>query len=550
MSSKYFDKKAKLSANLSVGDSPQVTPGSLENASLVAWTEILTQTERIAKDRSRLASEFNLQIADQLSGTASKYDGLRRTAETYSEKLIEDRDNFYSDLKKSKSAYDAACQSMENQRLKVSKSSSDKANRKAEEKEHEMNNAKNNYLIKINVANRVKDKYYQEDIPELLDTLQLFNQSRVNMLNNFWKQAVDLEKSCCSRTSENLGNMVGIIDQNNPALDGAMFVKHNLKSWTEPNDFVYEPSPIWHEDEEMITKDSASLQYLKERLAESLRKLDNYQQISSNKIDDYKRVLDAENEMDIKKITPYIQYLMKRLSVLQGLTQNESLRLIYDVEVETIQSAVNGKDLAALPDAPTKKSRGIFGRKSHTSKPSGDQASVASTGTSGPVHQHGGFVSSILGRSRGSKNSTSANDGQQHAKVLYSYDATTDDEATIREGDQVAVIEVDDGSGWTGIKQANGSQGLVPTSYLEMINTVSSNDSQKKKGPAVAPKRGAKKVSYMIAQYDYDAQGSDELTVRAGDKIQIISEDQGDGWTEGELQGMSGLFPTQYAKEA
>lgn len=36
LAKKYFDKKAKRSANLSVGDSPSLTPGSLERFSLEA----------------------------------------------------------------------------------------------------------------------------------------------------------------------------------------------------------------------------------------------------------------------------------------------------------------------------------------------------------------------------------------------------------------------------------------------------------------------------------------------------------------------------------
>lgn len=36
LAKKYFDKKAKRSANLSVGDSPSLTPGSLERFSFEA----------------------------------------------------------------------------------------------------------------------------------------------------------------------------------------------------------------------------------------------------------------------------------------------------------------------------------------------------------------------------------------------------------------------------------------------------------------------------------------------------------------------------------
>lgn len=72
--------------------------------------------------------------------------------------------------------------------MKASKSfdrAKDKAGRKLNEKELIMNNDKNDYLIKINIANRIKDKYYHEDVPELLDHLQQLNEVRVRMVNDF-----------------------------------------------------------------------------------------------------------------------------------------------------------------------------------------------------------------------------------------------------------------------------------------------------------------------------------------------------------------------------
>lgn len=38
-----------------------------------------------------------------------------------------------------------------------------------------------------------------------------------------------------------------------------MFVKHNLVQWQEPSDFVFEPSPIWHDDPEIVTDEYAKI---------------------------------------------------------------------------------------------------------------------------------------------------------------------------------------------------------------------------------------------------------------------------------------------------
>ena len=78
LAKKYVEKKARKSASLSVGDTPQITPGSLESASLTTWTTILDDTENLSKERGMLADSFNAQIADPLNTVALRYDDLRK----------------------------------------------------------------------------------------------------------------------------------------------------------------------------------------------------------------------------------------------------------------------------------------------------------------------------------------------------------------------------------------------------------------------------------------------------------------------------------------
>ena len=57
------------------------------------------------------------------------------------------------------------------------------------------------------------------------------------------------------------------------------------------------------------------------------------------------------------------------------------------------------------------------------------------------------------------------------------------------------------------------------------------------------------KVQYLEALYDYTADGDDEISITAGDRIVLVQDDtDGSGWTEGELNGQTGMFPTSYVK--
>ena len=71
----------------------------------------------------------------------------------------------------------------------------------------------------------------------------------------------------------------------------------------------------------------------------------------------------------------------------------------------------------------------------------------------------------------------------------------------------------------------------------------------KKVGPAVAPRRGAKKLRYVEALYTYSASGPGEVNMTEGEKMVLIQADQGDGWCEVEAQAGKGVVPAGWCKE-
>lgn len=59
-----------------------------------------------------------------------------------------------------------------------------------------------------------------------------------------------------------------------------------------------------------------------------------------------------------------------------------------------------------------------------------------------------------------------------HARAAYPFDSLesgSDNTISIRAGDQLDILEHDDGDGWTRVKNARGEEGFVPTSYLEIL---------------------------------------------------------------------------------
>lgn len=119
--------------------------------------------------------------------------------------------------------------------------------------------------------------------------------------------------------------------------------------------------------------------------------------------------------------------------------------------------------------------------------------------------------------------------------------------------------------------RAGSEDGLVPASYVEVTPAVSpmpssspvltdrpgstySNSSTsltgsmatKKVGPAVAPRRGAKKVQWVEALYEYEARSDAEWSMSEGDRFVLVTQDGGDGWAEVEKGGQVKSVPANY----
>ncbi|KAJ4370116.1 Protein BZZ1 [Didymella sp. IMI 355093] len=161
-------------------------------------------------------------------------------------------------------------------------------------------------------------------------------------------------------------------------------------------------------------------------------------------------------------------------------------------------------------------------------------------------------------------------------RMLYAYEAGGEGEISVADGRDVTILEPDDGSGWMKVR-AGGKEGLVPASYVEILaatppttastfsstrpdSTYSASSASttnlaaqltggKKKGPAVAPKRGAKKLKYVEALYEYNAQSDVEHSMTEGERFVLINMDAGDGWADVEKDGVVRSVPANYIQQ-
>ncbi|KAI0202076.1 hypothetical protein F4808DRAFT_423453 [Astrocystis sublimbata] len=682
LAKKYFEKKTKKSTSLSVGDTPTMTPGSLESASLTIWNTHLTTLEARADEHERYGNDLIHKVADPIKYYATKFEDLRKRHAEYAAKLEAERDSSYNDLRKVKGKYDTVCQEVESRRKK-SESSFDKAKAQSnyQQQLHEMNNMKNTYLIAINVTNKQKEKYYHEFIPEVMDSLQDLSEFKTMKLNSIWTMAATLESKMLTQCNTMVDHLSQEISRNQPHLDSMMYIRHNMGGFNEPPDKMFEPSPVWHDDDAMVTDEPAKiflrnvLNKSKSQLGDLRREVDTKRREVESVKRLKQRVRDGTEQKDEVVVVNHL------FALQEDLHQVDRKRLTAEVETSTITSMVGDVTLGAknhnfkgqtfkIPTNCDLCGERIWGLSAkgfdcrdcgytchskcemkvpaecpgELSKEERKKMKVerqASTGTlltpatATPDHVaelpdltrsntmnslSSGYAASahrsISGQAANPRASEDAatppelpsaprptarkprlvappptayiselpgssvngsfasKPTEQRGKVLYGFEAGGDGELSVSAGQDVTIVDPDDGSGWVKVR-AGYKEGLVPGTYLEISaspiapqdtgssqtrpeSTYSNSGSSigasapvvKKKGPAVAPRRGAKVLRYVIALYEYSAQSETEHSMTEGERFVLIKEDPGDGWVEVEKGGSTRSVPASYVQVA
>lgn len=317
---------------------------------MTTWTVQLTTLENRAEQHDRFATQLVQHLADPIKNLGNRYEDLRKHHAEYAARLEKERDSQYGDLRKTKGKYDSVCQEVENRRKKIEgsyDSSKTKAQGAYQQQLNDMHNMKNTYLIAINVTNKQKEKYYHDYLPDLLDSMQDLAETRVSKLNSFWMTAATIEAQTLTRSSELVNHLSSEIPRNNPVLDSMMFVRHNAPNWQDPVDFSFEPSPVWLDDDAMMT-DDMSKTFLRNIILKSkadLTELRREVDMKRKEVDTAKRARQAIREGKDKR--DEVEVVRAQFSLQEAVHESERKKVTAEVEVATIATVVGDLSIGA-----------------------------------------------------------------------------------------------------------------------------------------------------------------------------------------------------------
>ncbi|UYV63304.1 hypothetical protein LAZ67_2003695 [Cordylochernes scorpioides] len=125
----------------------------------------------------------------------------------------------------------------------------------------------------------------------------------------------------------------------------------------------------------------------------------------------------------------------------------------------------------------------------------------------------------------------------RRAKALFSYSPKHDDELQLEVGDVIEVMEEVEEGWWRGILK--GVIGVFPSNFVAELKDSAS--------PKEIKKSSVREMA--VVMHPYTPENDDELALKEGDIITIITKDVVDvGWWKGEINGQVGVFPDNFVQ--
>ncbi|PPQ86318.1 hypothetical protein CVT25_005619 [Psilocybe cyanescens] len=580
---KASEKKAKALSVYVFGNEPTKSwdSNTLKQSTLDnAYEELIKSMSNTAQDHLNFADALTSQTIEILRILEKRNEDSKKKEMAFFQKLLSDRDRVYADRIKSKQKGRAS-----------DDRHADRAARQAEQQRNDMLNSKNSYLISIAIANQAKGKFYQEDVPKLEDELRKLLFTREFLVSDLSSEALQrclmerfvkivahgqsLQLNHLDSLKLRITDTLAKFEQVDIVKDQDLFIDHNKRVFTAPEDWIFEPCSVHYDTDTMSTEPAPKI-FIQNKLRRSREKLQELTPLTESKRAESNQLSSqlSSYTADVS-VGPIDDLTDKHLEAEHQLVFYTTSERILTTEIETIIDAIGDDEGASHPHSfksssfsiPTscgycKSSIWGLSKQGKTCRTCGlsvhakCELKVPANCEIGEEHKSTSFLRRSV--DTGPRESTpaitpSASSFVQsisseqfpeeavNAKVLFDFTPTSEFELGVHEGTIVRVVEADDGSGWVKVSDGAGDSGLVPASYLETI----SDDQEQKRDNAYSVGRRVR------ALYSYASQGSDELSLEPGDLLTLSAggENYGNGWWEGyNAQGRKGIFPSNYVE--
>ncbi|KMY97575.1 formin-binding protein 1-like isoform X10 [Drosophila simulans] len=482
---------------------------------IIAGVTLLSKTLR--EDRKKCLSD-GATLQQNLTTQLSSLDRAKRNYE-----------KAYRDSEKAVDSYKRA-----DMDLNLSRAEVERYKNVMTSKIQQSDDAKNEYANQLQKTNNLQQQHYSMLLPSVLNRLQELDEKRTRGFREFIVGAADVESSVAPIIARCMEGIVKAGESINEKEDTFKVIERYQSGFTPPRDIPFEDLSKCDPDSVQESHYSNSTSnHLTIRGTMSANKLKKRVGIF-NIFGSNKNSLTADGQKEDFSDLPPNQRRKKLQAKIAELTQNIAqetkardglmkMKIVYEANSSlgnpmTVEGQLNESEhkleklkvdlkkyqgfLEKASQVPTatsspQASRNQLQNGHRTSRHSNgsaddhhddgddqpDDAGSLSSSSASPESGLGTSHTSLPGSGQGSANENAIGEDTYYetevetlnpvgkCRALYPFEASSEGSIPMSEGEELQVIEIDQGDGWTRVRRENNSngwdEGFVPTSYIE-----------------------------------------------------------------------------------
>ncbi|CAI9717467.1 formin-binding protein 1-like isoform X5 [Octopus vulgaris] len=385
---------------------------------------------------------------------------------------------------------------------------------------------KNDYAAQLEVTNKHQREYYSHLLPNVFQQLQDMDEKRISRLKSFLKSFADQEKRVLPIINTCIEGMFKAVDSISPKEDSRLVIERYKSGFTHPSDLPFEdlscPTPGDSYPHNSAPRSQSSTDFKNQIKPGTVggrtkKRGGLFSIFGSSKVDDQKEDFsDLPPNQRRKKLQQKIDLINKEIG--KETAEREGMLKMKDVyinnpalgDASSLDKKLeeNAQKLDRLnqelikfenymADAEGKVVRrhstandSLSNSPSESSVQSNTGPYISAPGT--PIAHH--YAHGSCGEDSENGPIAGGEDGGEEVdgggeidyadqesteeefdefpvigscRALYQFEAMNEGSISMEENEQMFVLEQDQGDGWTRVRKKNGSDGFVPSSYIQ-----------------------------------------------------------------------------------
>ncbi|XP_051559717.1 thyroid hormone receptor interactor 10b isoform X2 [Myxocyprinus asiaticus] len=442
-----------------------------------AFQDVLNELNEYAGQRELLSENMTVNICADLTKNLHELRMERKNCLLDIKKAQQNLESVLKQLEISKKRFEKEWKEAEKanqqtekiqQDTNSTKADVDKAKQQAHSRTHIADECKNDYASQLQRYNKEQNNFYHSEIPEVFKKLQEMEERRIRMLADGYVQFSETEKKILPNISKCLDTISTTGRNINEKQETLALIEQYKTGLTPPADVEFEDysqgvKPAANETAPHLPKVRIKQLFHKKNkitspdktmpsLVKDLSRLppDKRRKCLQEKIDDVNKELQIETEQS--------EALMKMKGVYE---QNSQLGDPSSLQPQIIQTAHNIAKLRGELNKYQAQLSEVGGGTFIQNQTSSGYNYVLSESSMSPSDENiyeCGFDEDF---------EVDVPIGQ--CKALYNFDGGSEGAVCMLVGEQLSLMEEDQGDGWVRVQKANGDVGYVPATYIQII---------------------------------------------------------------------------------